>query len=628
MLSEIINLEAILHLPKGTEHFVSDVHGEYLPFQHLLRTGSGAIKSKINELFADELTEEAQNSLATLVYYPKEKLQLVKNQAEEKGEEDLSAYYFYALEKLLLLTSYCGKKYSRSKVRKALPAKYQYILEELLTEIKRDPLEQKNGYCQAILSKIVQLDQAEDLICVLADTICRLVVDHVHVVGDIYDRGSHPEKIMTRMMQLPSVDIQWGNHDMNWLGAIAGSPLAMINVVRICARYDNLFILEESYGINLRPLIQYAEKYYTPKERFAPKKNPDHDELSPEEEALLNKLQQASAVLQFKLEDALIQRRPEFCLEERRVLRKINFAEATVNLQNHSYSLVDFTPAVFDKNDPALLSAEEERVLRQLLNSFQHAEGLKRHMDFLMAKGGMYLCYNDNLLFHGCIPLHSNGDYKSLRIGEKSYAGKALLDFYEEKVREAYRHPKIHDDFATDLLWYLWCGESSSLFGKEAMTTFERYYIADPRTHHEKKNPYYQLRNDPQVIADILVSFGLSKDGHIINGHTPVKEKRGENPIKAEGKMLVIDGGFAKGYQAETGIAGYTLVFNSFGMQLVAHQGFSSVTEVVASGQDILSTRRLVDEVPSRMLIKQTNIGKKLQAEKIELERLYEKFNS
>ena len=628
VLSEIINLEAILHLPKGTEHFVSDIHGEFLPFQHLLRTGSGAIKAKIAELFDGELDKEAQNQLATLVYYPKEKLQDVKNAFDEEADDaQLTQFYQQALKELLLLTSYCGKKYSRSKVRKALPSKYAYILEELLTEIKKDPLEQKNGYCQAIVSKIIQLGQAEDLICVLADTICQLVVDHVHVVGDLYDRGSDPDKIIDRMMKLPSVDIQWGNHDLNWIGAVGGSYLGMINVIRICARYDNLAILEESYGINLRPLIQYVRKNYPPVARFAPKINPDHDEFAPDEEDLLNGLQQAAAVIQFKLEDALISRRPEFQLEARQVLQQVNYREQTMTISGQTYPLVDFPSAHFTAEQPSTLTAEEKTILHHLMRSFQHSERLKRHTDFLLAKGGMYLCYNNNLLFHGCIPLHSNGDFKSIRFNDTSYAGKKLLDYYEKMVRQAYDSPRVHDDFATDLLWYLWCGESSSLFGKEAMTTFERYFIADPATHVEKKNAYYALRNDPKVAEEILQSFGLTAEGHIINGHTPVKEKRGENPIKADGKVIVIDGGFAKGYQAQTGLAGYTLVYNSFGMQLVAHLGFSSVKEVVKTGQDILGTRRLVDTVPRRMLIKETNIGKKLASQKNDLEKLYRAFN-
>ncbi|WP_071131676.1 fructose-bisphosphatase class III [Enterococcus timonensis] len=617
VLTEIINLEAILHLPKGTEHFVSDLHGEYGAFQHILRTGSGAIKEKINELFGENLTPEKRNQLAMLVYYPEEVMK----------QETLDEEFFKDnLEKMILLTRYCGKKYSRSKVRKALPEKYAYILEELLTEIKKEASEQKNGYCQAIVEKIICLGQAEDLIIGLGKTISRLVVDQLHVVGDIYDRGPAPDKIMDALKMLPAVDIQWGNHDINWMGAVAGSPLSMINVVRICARYDNLEILEESYGINLRPLLEYATGQFTPTENFAPKNNPDHGELTVHEADTLNCLQQACAVLQFKLEDALIARRPEFQLDQRRVLAQLDFSQQTYTFADKKYQLTDFPWSHFDENQPNLLNAEEEKILQQLLKAFQHSPRLKQHTDFLMDKGGMYLCYNENLLLHGCIPLHENGDFKALHLKEKSYAGKELLDFYEEQVRTAYKIPTETQNFATDLLWYLWCGECSSLFGKLAMTTFERYYVDDTTCQIEEKNAYYRLRNEEKVATDILRCFGLASSGHIINGHTPVKEKRGEDPVKAHGKVLVIDGGFAKSYQEKTGIAGYTLVFNSFGLQLVSHLAFTSVAEVVKASQDVLSTRRLVEEVPHRLLIKETNIGKKLQADKEQLERLFDRW--
>lgn len=561
-----------------------------------------------------------------LVYYPKEYLEKIKA-ALKDDHSQINTFYEKSLYQLILLTSYCGKKYSRSKVRKALPKKYAYILEELLTELKKDPLEEKPGYCQGIMQKIIALDQGEDLILAVCDTICRLVVDHLHVVGDIYDRGSDPDKIMDRLMAMPSVDIQWGNHDMNWIGAMAGSKLSMINLIRISARYDNLAILEESYGINLRPLIQFAKKYYQPKDNFQPKKNPDHHHLGEEEGKLLNMLQQAASVLQFKLEDALISRRKDFNLSHRQVLRKIDFQQETYFFKGKNYPLIGFPFSQFNPENPGELTKEEEQLLQQLLDSFQNSQRLKSHTDFLLAKGGMYLCYNHNLLFHGCIPLHDNGDLKSLRINGVGYGGKELLDYYEKMVRKSYSHPEIKEDLATDLLWYLWCGECSSLFGKLAMTTFERYYLEDTRTHKEEKNAYYSLRNDPKIIEEILNLFNLQEDGHIINGHTPVKEKRGEDPIKAQGKMLVIDGGFAKSYQKTTGIAGYTLVYNSFGMQLVSHLGFTSPWEIIASGEDVLSTRRLVEEIPQRMLIKETNIGKKLLEDKKELESLYENWN-
>lgn len=637
VLTEIINLEAILHLPKGTEHFVSDLHGEISALQRILRTGSGAIQGKISELFTPQLTKEAQQELAFLVYYPKERLNQVKEDLQKRasaGEKaevltaDLKTFYQISLEQLVYLTRFCGKKYSRSKVRKALPKKYAYILEELLTEIKKDPWEEKPGYCQGILTKIIALNQGEDLIIELTQTICRLVVDHLHVVGDIFDRGSHPDEIMTCLMQLPSVDIQWGNHDINWLGAVSGSPLSMMTVIRICARYDNLSLLEESYGIPLRPLIDFAKKYYTPKKSFQPKKNPDHLVLSKEQADTLNILQQAAHVFQLKLEDALISRRPEFHLENRQVLRHLNFKEKTyLTPAGEVYPLKDFPWDVLNPKDPACLTSEEEEVLQHLLQSFQQTKLLKEQMDFLLKNGSMYLTYNHNLLFHGCIPLHENGDFKGIRLEGKNYSGPALLDFYDEQVRKSYGHPEKRTDFPTDLLWYLWCGECSSLFGKKAMATFERYYIEETSTHAEEKNAYYALRNQPRVVEEILASFHL-ENGHVINGHTPVKEKRGEDPVKAEGKLIVIDGGFAKGYQATTGIAGYTLVYNSYGMELVSHLQVASPTETLKNRQDLLLTRRLVEQVEKRLLIKETNVGLKLSQDKDQLEKLYEKWET
>ncbi|MDN6665177.1 MAG: fructose-1,6-bisphosphatase [Tetragenococcus koreensis] len=619
VVTELINLEAILHLPKGTEHFISDVHGEYEAFDHVLRNGSGSVKEKIAECFNEKDIDI--DDLAALIYYPEEKIQLEK---DSRTPAELKKWYVQKIQLLITVVNYASRKYTRSKVHKALPSRFSYIIEELLTEKQQET--DKQAYIQAIIDNVIQLNQAAPLISALCYVIQRFVVDHLHVVGDIYDRGPAPDLIMERLIHYHSVDIQWGNHDIIWLASMAGSPLALINVLRICARYGNLTIIEDRYGINLRPLVEYAYKYYPKLDKFSPKLD-DETNFSAAEKDSLNKIQQATAILQFKLEGQLIKRRPEFLMNERNMLDLIDYTKETIELNGKTYSLADFTAPTIDPANPCALTYEEEQLLEKLLRSFQISEPLKRHMDFLMERGSMYLCYNGNLLLHGCIPLHQNGDFKSLRVGQTHYSGKSLLDFFEEQIRYSYNHPDISADFATDLLWYLWTGECSSLFGKKVMATFERYYVEDKQTHHEEKNAYYRLRNQEAICQEILKDFNLPLTGHIVNGHTPVKANKGENPIKANGRMLVIDGGFAKSYQKETGLAGYTLLSNSYGLQLVAHQPFSSVKESIEQRNDILSTKRLVERVESRTTVSETNIGKKLNQEKKALETLYENYD-
>lgn len=622
VLTEIINLSAICELPKGTEHFVSDIHGEYDAFNHVLRNGSGSIKEKLRDCFPDFEVEKI-SALATLIYYPQEKLE-----SEQEQHSEL-AFIHYCQENLVYLLKvarFVGRKYTRSKVRKAFPEKFRYILEELITEV--DATKDKKGYFDSIVQKLQDLGEMPHLIVALADTIRRLTVDHLHVVGDIYDRGPYPDKIIDRLIKMPSVDVQWGNHDIVWMAAFAGSPLAMMNVIRISARYGNLDILEERYGINLRLLLEYADRYYQPSKVFEPRLT-DGVKFSHEETELLNKLQQASAILQFKLESQLIKRRPDFHLEDRDVLNFIDYENQKIQLLGNEYELVGFQAPTVNPQAPSELTEEEEQIISYLLNNFKSSDKLGRHIAFLQEKGSMYLRYNGNLLIHGCLPLHENGDFKSFMIGQKAYAGRALLDIFDFHVRECLAHPEQSEDLSTDLMWYLWVGECSSLFGKTAMTTFERYYIEDKNTHIEKKNPYYRLRENPKIIARILDDFDMDSDGHLINGHTPIKEKKGENPIKAEGKLIVIDGGFSKPYQKETGLAGYTLLYNSFGMQLAAHQPFSTVKAAVENGSDIISVKRLVEEVDQRKRVKDTNIGKELLENIKDLESLfanYEKY--
>lgn len=620
VVTEIVNLEAILHLPKGTEHFVSDIHGEYDAFDYVLRNGSGSVKEKLSDCFADEEVDIAD--LATLIYYPQEKTKLEESKLTLV---ELKKWYADKIKQLIRVVNYSSRKYTRSKVRKALPERFRYIIEELLTESQDDI--DKQAYIQAIIDKVIQLNQAAALICTLCELIQRFVVDHLHVVGDIYDRGPSPDLIMERLINYHSVDIQWGNHDMVWLAAKSGSPLALVNLLRICARYGNLNLIEDNYGVSLRPLIEYSRKYYQPINNFAPHLDGQTD-ISAGENDCLNCIQQATAILQFKLESQLIKRRPELLLQKRAMLEFIDYDKKTIALAGKKYPLVDFNAPTLNPKHPCQLTKEEQELLQKILHSFQNSERISRHLDFLMEKGSMYLCYNNNLLLHGCIPLHQNGDFKSLRIGDKHYAGKELLDFYEEQVRYSYSHPEIKDDFATDLMWYLWVGECSSLFGKKAMTTFERYYIADKRTHIEDKNAYYRLRDKKSICQEILRDFQLPVNGHIINGHTPIKAKKGESPIKAQGQMLVIDGGFSKSYQKETGIAGYTLLSNSYGLQLVAHQPFTSIKNSIEKNIDVLSTKRLIEKVDQRTTVSQTNIGKQLIRERNALQYLNENYNN
>jgi fructose-1,6-bisphosphatase III len=611
VVTEIINLEAILNLPKGTEHFVSDLHGEYQAFQHVLRNGSGNVKEKIKDLFQDVLTEKEMNEFATLIYYPEEKLQLVKNTF--RSDQEVNQWYIVIIYRMIKLISYASSKYTRSKLRKALPNQFVYIIEELL--YKADDSNNKEQYYTKIVQQIISLGQAEKLIIGLAYTTQRLVVDHLHVVGDIYDRGPEPDKIMETLINYHSVDIQWGNHDVLWLGAFAGSKVCLANIIRICARYDNLDIIEDVYGINLRPLLNLAEKYYQDNPAFRPKVHSDK-KLTDHERLQITKIHQAISMIQFKLEMPIIKRRPNFNMSERLLLEKIDYDKNVITLDGKPYPLENSCFATVNPEQPDQLIEEEAQVIERLLFSVQHSEKLARHMNFLMKKGSLYLRYNGNLLIHGCIPLDEEGNMEKMEIENRTYAGRELLDKFEHYLRYAFANPEETDDLATDMVWYLWTGEYSSLFGKRAMTTFERYFIKDKETHKEKKNPYYHLREDEDICRKILEEFDLNPDqGHIINGHTPVKEIEGENPIKANGKMLVIDGGFSKAYQSTTGIAGYTLLYNSYGMQLVAHKQFNSKQDVLCNGTDVLSVKRLVDKELERKMVRETNVGEELLQE-------------
>lgn len=620
LISEIINLEAILNLPKGTEHFVSDLHGEFEAFDHILRNGSGSIRDKVITIFSQSLSQEKIDELCFIIYYPEEKIALLKEKQPLSDD-----WWFDNIEYLITLVRFSSSKYTRSKVRKALPETYAYILEELIYQY--DETTNKKAYYAQIIKKIIELGEAERFVTDLSYLIQRFVIDHLHVIGDIYDRGPHPEKIIDKLLNYHSLDIQLGNHDIIWLGAFSGSKACLANVVRICSRYGNLNILEEAYGIDLSRLKKFSQQNYQHNLHFKPKKNP-YRELSTKELIDSMKIQQAISIIQEKLEAQIILRRPEFQMEHRLRLDKISkqntfaYSEASYPLVNDCFQTIDF-------ENPFQLTQEETELTDELLQAFQQSKKLKKHMNFLMENGSLYLTYNQNLLIHGCVPLNEDGSFKELTLNGRSYNGKKLIDFFEKNLRESFTCPEKTDDFATDMIWYLWCGEGSSLFGKHAMKTFERYFLEAKETHVEIKNPYYELRDQPEICNTILKEFGLSTQGsHIINGHTPIKLAKGETPIKSAGKMLVIDGGFSKSYQKVTGIGGYTLLYNSFGMQLAAHKPFLGKREAILTNSDIASTRQIVDRQVKRLKVKDTNIGQNLAVDAYSLHRKLGKINN
>ena len=629
-VTEIINLEAIMNLPKATEHFISDLHGEFDAVQHVLRNGSGNVKEKIREIFQGRLSTREMNQLATIVYYPEDKIDMIVDSLE--SEEEINEFYSLTLSRITELCAFTVSKYTRSKVRKAIPADYAYIIEELL--FKDTIMTNKEDYYEKIIKTVISLDRATELIAAISHVIQRLVVDHLHVVGDIYDRGPFPDKIIDTFMDGHELDIQWGNHDVLWMGAASGSAACMANVIRICARYNNLEIIEDAYGISLRPLLTFAEMVYKEDryEPFMPKINTeDESKIFPEELRQIAKMNQAISIIQFKLEGEIIKRHPEFDMGDRMVLDFINYEKGTVKLDGKEYAMLcDYFPTV-DPADPYRLTEEERLVVERLMTGFLNSERLQKHVQFLFSKGSMYLIYNDNLLFHGCVPLNPDGSFMEMAITNVKYSGKALLDKYEEVLRRGYlnREGKKHNVRILDLIWYLWEGKASSLFGKDKMTTFERLYVAEKETHVEKKNLYYEQRDNVELSYKILKEFGLDPNkGHIINGHTPVKEKIGENPLKADGKLIVIDGGFSKAYQNTTGLAGYTLLYNSFGMQLVSHQPFTSRQDAIENEKDIVSTRRIVDKELERKTVRQTDVGKKLTQQVIDLQQLLRAYKS
>ena len=618
--TEIINLSSILNLPKGTEHFISDLHGSYDSFSHVLRNGSGSVRRKIEEIYGRTLGAEEIREVATLIYYPREKIEYVKR---EKSPEEMDNWYRVMLYRLIAVCQYTASKYTRSKVRKALPADFGYVIEELITE-KAD-IEDKEQYYEEIVNTIIRIGSADRCVIALGHLIQRLVIDHLHVLGDIYDRGDGADKIMDTLAHYHSFDIQWGNHDILWLGAAAGQPACVANVVRICARYGNMGTLEDGYGINVLPLATFAAKTYKgdPCTRFglhalAP--------MTQEDEELTVRMHKAISVIQFKLEGQLVLRRPDFHMEDRAMLDRIDYEKGTISFGGEIYPMRDMAFPTIDPKDPYRLTEEEELVMERLRHGFMNCERLQQHMMLLLNRGSLYKVYNHNLLYHGCVPLNPDGTLKEVEIYGEVYKGKSLYDAIDRYIRQAYFSTQEEKrEKGKDILWWLWCSEDSPLFGKDKMATFERYFIADESTHEEHKNSYYKLQEDPAVAERILAEFGLTDPhSHIINGHVPVK--KGQNPIKAGGKLIVIDGGFSKAYQKVTAIAGYTLVYNSHGMYIVAHTPFDSREEAVRSGADIHSTTKVVEMTRERVRVGDTDKGVRVKARIEELEELLEAY--
>ncbi|MCI1476911.1 fructose-1,6-bisphosphatase [Clostridium beijerinckii] len=607
--TEIINLEAILNLPKGTEHFLADLHGEYEPFVHVLKNGSGAIKRKIQEVFENSLMDCEKRSLTTLVYYPEQKLEIVLRE-----EKDINDWYKINLYRLIELCRHVSSKYTRSKVRKALPPDFSYIIEELLHEESDN--NDKQGYYDGIINTIIEIERAQEFIVALSKLIQRLVIDRLHIIGDIFDRGPRPDIILDTLINYHSVDIQWGNHDILWMGAASGNTTCIANVLRIAARYSNLDVIEDIYGINLLPLATFALKHYKNDNciAFVPK-NTDETLYGASEIELISKMHKAITIIQFKLEYEIIKRRPEFNMDHRLLLDKINYSDGTITLNNITYELCDKSFPTININNPFELTSDEKKLVSKLQISFINSDKLQKHVLFLFNKGRLYLTYNSNLLFHGCIPLNKDKTFKSMTIHGEEYKGKKLLDKFDSLAREGYFSTRGSSEklYGTDIMWYLWTGACSSLFGKEDMTTFERYFIKDKNTHKEKKNPYYNFRDSEEMCNMIFEEFGLDPaESRIINGHVPVKNKFGENPIKCNGKLIVIDGGFAKAYRSQTGLAGYTLTYNSYGLQLISHQPFKSIEDAFSKETDILSSTQIVEKL-DRKKVGDTDIGKELK---------------
>ncbi len=626
--TEIINLQAILNLPKGTEHFLADLHGEYEAFQHVLRNASGAIKRKVKEIYNETLSAKDQKELCTLIYYPELKLELVKQQTD-----DLNDWLFVTINRLVKVCRNVSSKYSRSKVSKALPKDFSYIIQELLHESTLDP--NKQAYVDVIVKTIIDIERADDFIVAICNLIQQLTIDKLHILGDVFDRGPSPDRIMDILCNYHNFDIQWGNHDILWMGAASGNDCCIANVMRITLRYANQSVLQDGYGINILPLATFAMTAYQGDscDRFMPKYLNDSDRINDKDSRLIGMMHKAIAIIQFKLEGQMIMRHPEYEMDNRLLLNNINYDAGTITLDGKEYPLCDTHFPTIDPADPYRLTPEEQNIVDSLHKSFCHSEKLKRHMKCLFRHGCIFTISNSNLLFHASIPLNADGTLKKVKIRGEEYCGRALFDKVGSMIREAYFGKDYGDkesyQYALDYDWYLWCGPDSPVFDKNKMATFENYFIDDKQAGKEVKGNYYILRDDEKVCDYILDEFGVEgQHRHIINGHVPVRTLQGEQPIKANGKMMVIDGGFSKAYQPKTGIAGYTLVYHSRGFQLVKHEPFTSIEKAVAEGQDIKSTTQVVEMSAYRMHVKDTDIGKEITRQIDDLQLLLQSYRS
>ncbi len=624
---EIINLQAILNLPKGTEHFVSDIHGEHEAFNHMLNSCSGVVKEKIDELFGNTISRHDRDDLATLIYYPEEKLAVVARQVEEPDE-----WYRITLHRLVALCRWVSSKYTRSKVRKALSQDYSYIIDELL-HTNHDEMD-KREYYENIIESIIEIGQAPAVIEALSSGIKRMAVDRLHIVGDIFDRGPGADVVMDSLLDYHCVDIQWGNHDILWMGAASGSRTLVATVLSNSIHYNNLEVIETGYGISLRPLSIFANEVYkdTDVRRFAVKlTGPDADRYSEKDKLLSARMHKAITVILFKLEGQKLMRRPEFGMPDRLLLDKVDYASRSITIGGVTYPMEDCDFPTVDPADPYALTPEENQVIDQLTASFRRSEKLQRHIRFLYSQGGLYKVHNGNLLFHGCIPMTEDGEFQSFTIGGKERSGKAFLDYAEKTARKAYYDAPGSEErqFGMDFLWWLWAGRNSPIFGRDRMTTFERRLIKDESAWTEPKNAYYTLYQDPAVCEKILREFGLEGPHcHIINGHIPVKAKKGESPIKGGGKLIVIDGGFCRAYQPTSGIAGYTLIYNSRCIRIVSHQPFESKEAAIHRNHDIANDSLVFEHMEHRVKIAETDVGRSIQAQADDLRRLLQAYRT
>lgn len=618
--TEIINLEAILHLPKPTEHFLADLHGEHEAFQHVLRNASGNIKRKVNELFGTTLREQEKKDLCTLIYYPEQKLDLVK-----KTDRNISDYYQTTLNQLVAVCRRVSSKYTRSKVRKSLPPEYAYIIEELMHESTDD--HNKQAYVNVIIQTIIGTTRADNFIIALCYLIQRLAIDQLHVLGDIYDRGPGAHLIMDVLESYHNWDLQWGNHDILWMGAAAGNPACVASVLRISLRYANLATIEDGYAINLVPLTTFSIDTYGNDECtvFKPKIETNDKRLTEKKCKLIAQMHKAISIIQFKLEGQLYNKHPEWKMDDRKLLDKIDFEKGIVTINGNIYEMLDMNFPTIDPKHPFELTKEEKEVIDRLCHSFLISDRLQRHINVQLTHGSMYGIYNSNLLYHASVPLNEDGSLHEVSVAGHHVKGVALLERVEQMIRSAYDVGSESEErqIGIDYFWYLWCGPESPLFDKSKMSTFERYFIADKSTHVEEKGWYYKLRDSAAICDYIMDEFGVKGEHrHIINGHVPVKVGKGEKPIKADGRLMVIDGGFAKAYHNTTGIAGYTLVYHSRGFQLVQHAPFTSTEEAILNGTDIQTTTQIVEMMGHREMVADSDKGVELSEQVSDLEKL------